>query len=270
VNDLFVSLGLESWKPLLRPLVMPPVPLLLMLLFGAALLARRRSVLGWGLVLSAVVALWASSTTLVGQWLVDGLTRPPPALSARAVAGLARAPKTALVVLGAGRRLLAPEYGAADLPPLAIERLRYGAWLARQTALPMAFSGGVALGNDPGPTEADIARHVAERDFGLKLRWTEDRSRDTNENAIRSVALLRGEGIERIVLVTHGFHMRRASAAFRRAIAHQRATIELVLAPMGLHASQGPTTIGDWLPTMEGFALTRLALHEWLGWLAGA
>ena len=75
-------------------------------------------------------------------------------MSAAAMAGLSRGPKTAIVVLGAGRRLLAPEYGVAELSSMGTERLRYGVWLSRQTGLPLAFSGGVALGSDPGPAEA--------------------------------------------------------------------------------------------------------------------
>ena len=262
-------LGIENWKPLLQALLFPPVPLLLIALFGARLLSRQRRGLGWSLLLAGLGGIWAMSTTVVGEALIDGLARPPPPFSPAAISQLARSPKTAIVVLGAGRRLRAPEYGVAELSPLGNERLRYGLWLGRQTGLPVAFSGGVGLGAEPGPTEAEIARRVAERDFGVKLRWTEDRSRDTNENAIRSVALLRADGIERVVLVTHGFHMRRALAAFERAQRRDGLAMSLVPAPMGLRAP-GPTEFGDWLPSVDGFTRTRLALHEWIGRLAGA
>ena len=75
--------------------------------------------------------------------------------------------------------------------------------------------------------------------------------------------------IERIVLVTHGFHMQRALANFERAQQASQHRITIVPAPMGLRAD-GPTTLGDWLPSLEGFALTYLALHEWLGRMMGA
>ena len=32
----------------------------------------------------------------------------------------------------------------------------------------------------------------------------------------------------------------------------------------------GPLRITDWLPTSDGFEANRLALHEWIGRLAGA
>ena len=269
MNDLLAGFGIERLKPVLGWLLLPPLPLLLMLLLGALLLSRRRR-LGIGLLIAGWVGLWASCTPALGILLTEGLTRPPRALDARAVAFLAHAPKTAIVVLGAGRRLLAPEYAAADLSALGHERLRYGLWLARQTALPLAFSGGLSYFDRPGPTEADIARQVARRDYGMSLRWTESQSRDTNENAIHSVALMRAEGITRIVLVTHDFHMQRALAGFRRALKRRDgAAIELLAAPLGVRAS-APMSPADFLPSAEGLARTRLALHEWLGWLGGA
>jgi uncharacterized SAM-binding protein YcdF (DUF218 family) len=143
-------------------------------------------------------------------------------------------------------------------------------WLARQTGQPLAFSGGVGLGNDPGPTEAEIARRSAARDFGARITWIDDQSRDTNENAIRSVALLGAEGVARIVLVTHDFHMSRALAAFERAIARQGHKIALVGAPMGQRLPGDRPELMDFLPSAEGLTATRLALHEWLGRLAGA
>jgi uncharacterized SAM-binding protein YcdF (DUF218 family) len=269
VNDLATLFGIEGWKPVLGALLMPPLPLLLVALVGAALL-HRRAALGWALLAFGLGGVWATSTSALGHALIDVLTRPPPALAPERIGELARSPKTAIVVLGAGRRLRAPEYGASDLPPLTSERLRYGAWLARQTGLPLVFSGGVGHGADPGATEAEIARRVAQRDFGVRLRWTEERSRDTNENGVYTVALLRDQGIERIVLVTHDFHMRRASAAFERTVRRHGVAMTIVAAPMGLRAPSGLPEFTAWLPSAEGLASTRFALHEWIGRLAGA
>ena len=68
-----------------------------------------------------------------------------------------------------------------------------------------------------GSTEAAIADRIAREEFGLPLRWREDRSRDTRENAAASVRLLRAAGVRRIVLVTHAWHMPRALRAFQEA-----------------------------------------------------
>ena len=268
MNELFLALGLEAWKPLLTALLFPPVPFLVLALAGGRLMFRRRG-LAWLLLLLGLAGVWLSCTSVVGDRLTRWLLHPPPALSAAQTAELRRTPRTAIVVLGGGRQPLAPEYGLATLTPRGLERLRYGLWLGRETGLPVAFSGGLAPGSEPGPTEAAIAERIAAREFGRPLRWTEDASRDTRENAMRSVALLAPQGIDHIVVVTHAYHMRRALRNFERAVAAAGVRMRLTAAPMD---APGPLEMKllDWLPSTSGFVQTRLALHEWLGLLAGA
>ena len=268
MNELLLSLGLEGWKPLLGTLVLPPVPFLLLTVVGARLMFRRR-LLAWLMVLLGVLGIWLSGTSAVGHVLNQALLQPPPALNKGDIAELKRAPKTAVVVLGGGRWALAPEYGVSTLKARSVERLRYGIWLSREADLPLAFSGGIGHGSSAGPTEAEIAARIAEREFGHKLRWQEGRSRDTRENAVFTLALLRSQGIEHIVLVSHGYHMKRAMRNFERALAADRATLRLTAAPLGARAG-GALTAVDWIPSAEGFEHTRVVLHEWLGLLAGA
>lgn len=267
MNEIFLQLGIESWKPLLATLLLPPIPFLVLILAGARMMFRRR-LLAWLLVLLGVLGLYFGSTQAASVGLNRWLNRPPPALSNGQIDELKRAPRTAIVVLGGGRRRLAPEYGMSSLQPRTAERLRYGLWLARETGLPVAFSGGIGFGADAeGPGEAEIAARVAEREYGRPLRWLENESRDTRENALKTVALLQAQGIERIVLVTHDYHMRRALRNFERAA--QPGKLKLVAAPMGL-PSGGPWRAVDWLPNLSANELSWIALHEWLGFLAGA
>lgn len=266
MNDLFLSLGVESWKPLASALLLPPVPLLVLILVGARLMFRRR-LLAWLLILMGVVGIWLACTLAASRTLTNWLTQPPPALTESAIAELKRSPRTAIVVLGGGRKTLAPEYGISTLHERSIERLRYGVWLSRETGLPLAFSGGLGHGAQPGPTEAEIAARVAEREFGRPLKWAESESRDTRENAIKSVALLQGQGIERIVVVTHGYHMRRSVRNFQRAVEGNKMTV--IAAPMGLY-TPGHLNARDWLPHYGHLEDTSLAVHEWLGYLFGA
>lgn len=266
MNDLFLTLGIESWKPFVSALLLPPVPLLVLVLLGARLMFRRR-LLAWLLVLLGVVGLWFSCTTALSNAMQTWLLKPPPALGEAQINELKKAPRTAIVVLGGGRNLRAPEYALSTLNERSIERLRFGIWLSRETGLPVAFSGGVGLGADPGTTEAEMAARIADREFGRPLKWTETESRDTRENALRSVALLQAQGIEQVVLVTHGYHMPRALRNFERA--DSTGKLRVVPAPMGLPPG-GRLRIGDWLPSAKGFDGTRLVLHEWVGRLAGA
>lgn len=266
MNDLLVLLGLESWKPALSALLLPPLPLLLLILIGALMLRRRA--LGWAPLLAGLLGLWALCTPAFAGWLLVHLTEPPPVLAPRQLAALRDAPHTAIVVLGAGRRPHAAEYGSPVLQPLAAERLNYGLWLARRTGLPLAFSGGRGHGAEPGPSEADAAAEAAS-EAGVPLRWAEGRSRDTAENASYTLELLRPAGVQRIVLVTQGFHMRRALAAFERAAALSGQPIELIAAPTGSRPS-GALKPRDFVPDADALRLSWIALHEWLGRLAGA
>ncbi len=268
MNELFLTLGLESWKPLLAALLFPPLPFLVLVLAGARLMFRRRG-LAWLLLLLGVAGVWLGSTSVVGGGLARWLLKPPPALTESQTAELRRTPRAAIVVLGGGRRHDAPEYGVATLNSTGLERLRYGLWLSRQTGLPVAFSGGLAPGSEPGATEADIASRIAEREFGRPLRWTEAESRDTRENAIKTVSLLAPQGIEHIVLVTHAYHMRRSLRNFDRALVAAGVSMRVTAAPMAV-PGRLEVTLLDWLPSTAGFAQTRRALHEYVGLLAGA
>jgi len=274
LNDLLLQYGSVAWKPVLTALLLPPVPLLVAMLAGA-MLARRRPLWGGLLLLAGAAGLWLGSTTAVGQWLQYRLLQPARALGPQDLQQLQSSrraigtPMAAILVLGAGRESHAPEYGGPNLLPLAVERLRYGVWLARETGLPLAFSGGTGHAQTAGPAEAEVAARIAARDFGRPLRWVEPAARDTRENAAASVALLRAAGVTRIVLVTHGWHMRRSLRAFEQAIAGSGGGITLTPAPMGL-ARDDSAAVLRWLPSNAGFGDTRNALREYLGLLAGA
>ena len=274
VNQVFLWLGIESWKPVLTAMLLPPVPLLLLTLLGARLILWRRG-LGWLLLMLSVAAVWLTASTAVGEWMQRGLLAPPPPLAAARLAELKRASladknSVAVVVLGGGRESRSPEYGVASLSPLALERLRYGVWLGRETGAPMGFSGGLGhAAEQPGATEAEVAAQVAAREFQRPLRWTESRSRDTRENAQFTTSLLGGQGIRQLVVVTHGWHMPRALRAFEQAAREQRCGWEVVPAPMGL-AQRVERPVLRWMPSSEGFLLVRAVVREQIGWWLGA
>lgn len=269
MNDLFSLLGIESWKPLLTALVLPPVPLLVLVWIGARLILPRRG-LGWLFVLVGTLGIWFGACTAVADLMTRHLLAVPAPLSPARIAQLradvkARQP-VVIVVLGGGREALAPEYGSASLGGASLERLRYGLWLGRETGAPVGVSGGVGWGADEGgASEAEVAERIAAREFGTPLKWIEDQSRDTRENAMRTVAMLKRIGATRAVLVTHGWHMPRAQHLFEAAAAGQ---IEIVAAPMGLAPLSGGRAI-DWIPSGEGLTRVRQVLREALGRLAG-
>ena len=267
LNSLLIFFGVESWKPVLTALLLPPVPLLVMMLIGARLILPRRG-LGWFVIVLSVVLLWFSNCSGTAQTLSHYVLRPPPALTTDRIKELKTQAKgpIAIIVLGGGLEPYAPEYGVSNLRYRSLERLRYGLWLGRETGVPVGFSGGVGWGQPDGTSEARIAEQIAASDFGRPLKWVEDASRDTRENAARSVALLRKSGIKHIVLVTHGWHMPRAVAAFETAAAGE---MSIEAAPMGL-AQRVESPALTWLPSADGAADVRAILRELAGRLVGA
>ena len=269
MNGLLTLLGIEAWKPVLSALVLPPVPFLLLLLIGARLILPRRG-LGWLIVLVSIAGLWLGSCLGTGHWLNQFVLKVPPALSAEGIDELKAAVKAkqpvAIVVLGGGEEALAPEYGVANLTSTSLERLRFGLWLSRETGAPVAFSGGLGWGAVDAQPEAQTAARIASHDFGQQLKWVEDRSHDTRENALRTVPMLKQAGIARIVLVTHGWHMPRAQKMFEQAAG---GSIQMQPAPMGL-AQRVDAPVLDWLPTSQGYQSVNRALHELLGLLVRA
>lgn len=259
----------QQFKAYLLALVLPPVPMLLLALGGAVLLHRQRRRSGWTLMGVALLALWLSGTEGAGQWLARHLVHTPPPLDARALDSLRGRSDVAVLVLGGGARSHMPEYlGAGGPSPVTLHRLRYGVWLARQLDAPLGFTGGIgwAASKRLKESEASIMQRVAREEFGLPLRWAESESRDTRENASRSIPLLKADGVRRLVIVTHDMHMPRALRAFTRAAEGQG--IEIIAAPLDMR-EDAMSELRDWLPDSEGYTRVGYAVYEWLGYQLG-
>jgi uncharacterized SAM-binding protein YcdF (DUF218 family) len=238
-----------SWlKATLKVLVLPPTSLVLLALV-ALLASRRWPRAGRAIAAASLIALFAMSLPIVATALDDALAPPPPfATAASPNAG-------ALVVLAGGARRYAADYNGDTLSALSLERVRYGARLAKATGLPVLVSGGAPQRGTP---EADLMRDALEREFGVPVRWVERQSRNTHENAVLSAAILRAAGIRRVVLVTHGFDMRRATAEFAAQ------GIEVVPAATGLTIPH-PVGWRDFVPQFGAFSLSYYAVYEILG-----
>ncbi|WP_332775955.1 YdcF family protein [Polaromonas sp.] len=251
---------LGALKPLLTSLVLPPGGPLLLALLGL-LIALRRQRAGIPLALLSLTALWLLSCHGTAVWLSRNAL---PQFAPLPVAQLKASKVQAIVVLGGGVLPQAPEYGESQLSAPSAARLRYGLWLARQSGLPLAFSGGVgwAAGGSQALSEAEVAQRVARQEHGVALRWTENQSRDTSGNARLLAPLLQRDGIQRIALVTDASHMPRALAAF------ERTGLAVTPAPMG-YILPVQSDLMEWLPSARGLLASRLLLHEWLGLAVG-
>lgn len=235
-------------KKFLTALILPPTSLLLLTIAGLAIASmsrRRRLGLGLAWVGSGTLLLLSVPLTedLLTRAIADAVVIAPQRL----------ADAQAIVILGGGLRREQMEYGTDAPTAFTLERLRYGAFLARRSRLPVLVSGGRVF--EGGRTEADVMGAVLESEFHVPVRWREERSRNTHENALYSARILKQAGITRVIVVSHAVDSRRARREFRAE------GLEVTIAPTLIPESEN----GNWLqqmPSMRALHGSTLALYE--------
>jgi uncharacterized SAM-binding protein YcdF (DUF218 family) len=233
------------WKQLLKNLVLPPTGPLLLVILGLVLLGLHRlRLLAVLLCALGLAALWVLATPIAADSLVRWAERYPALDPAQA--GDAQA----IVILAGGVRVDAPEYGTSAPGATSLERLVYGARLARQTQLPVLISG--------SRFEAASMSDFLHQDLGVSAQWVENRSRDTHQNAQFSAVILARAGVHKVVLVTSAAHMARSVVEFNQA------GIDTIPAPAAMW-TQRETGVLAYVPNADALVRSQRALYEALG-----
>jgi len=233
------------FKAVVKTLVLPPTGPLLLAALGVVLL-RRAPRAGRALAAAGVAALLVLSMPVVAEFLVSLVDRSVP-FDPQSAKGA-----QAIVILGGGTRRYAPEYRGATMSGLTLERVRFGARLARVTGLPVLVSGGALKG---APPEAVLMRNALVSEFGVPVRWIETHSHNTRENAEASAAILKAAGVSRIILVGHAFDFPRTRNEF------EAAGLTVIGAPIGV-PSTGPYSALDFVPGLGGLQASYFACYE--------
>jgi uncharacterized SAM-binding protein YcdF (DUF218 family) len=228
--------------------LMPPT-ILIALCPLAALLALRYPRLGMRLALAASVLLYLSAMPVFAQALARLLVT-----DAASEAALQDA--QAIVVLGAGLHVGGAGGATDELDALSIERVTWAAELYRAMPLPIAVSGGRIEGSTS--SLGALMKQQLEGIFGVPVTWTEELSRTTFENARNTAPLLTKIGRDRVIVVTHPWHMARALWSFKRV------GIQAIPCPMP-DAARKFTGFAGFLPNLGALQQTFYDLHELLG-----
>lgn len=173
----------------------------------------------------------------------------------------------AIVVLGGGKLkgvLDRNDLMMEDLSKDALQRLRYAALLSRHTNLPILVTGGAPEPSSKYPSpEAQVMAKVLLEDFNVKVRWIEEQSKTTQENAQYSAKILEKEQIHHIYLVTNFWHLPRAKKIF------EKYGFIVTSAPMGFEFGNEfdmhEITVLDFLPGPAGLQRVREIWHEAMG-----
>jgi uncharacterized SAM-binding protein YcdF (DUF218 family) len=104
-------------------------------------------------------------------------------------------------------------------------------------------------------------RRFMEENLQVPVRWVENASTTTRENALFSKRLLDRDNVEHIILVTSSMHLKRAVIEFRSA------GFDVVPAPAEVWSrdERGPLAF---VPSTGALDRSHTALYEWAGRLA--
>lgn len=242
------------FKKLITPVLLPPgIFIIIWMVVGYIALRKKHRWSGIGAICIAAL-LWMVSISPFADFMMSGLE-----------SGLAipdRLEGDVIIVLGGSVYDASPDLSGTGAPgPDTMQRMVTGARLQRRLGVPIIISGGKVY-----KTSGSIA-NVTQRfliDLGIPSQAVilENRSRDTYENALYCKAICDQKGFARPVLVTSGYHIKRAMLGFKKA---------------GLNPLPFPCAITTWpnkqygwhsyLPKAGALATTSAALHEWIGLL---
>ena len=231
-------------------------PLGLAIIFGllgvvAAVRGHRGSAVAS--ILLGIVILWVSATNVFSGFVLNSLEQDYPPVP------IERLPNVdAIAVLGGYTDAAGSGSDVIELGD-AIDRLFHGMRLYRAGKAPLVMLiGGAARGNQP---ESQVMAAMFS-EFGIprSVMLLEDKSRNTRQNGLNAVAIMQQNNIEKILLVTSAFHMRRAQSVF------EKLGIKVVPAATDYQVLEPDPSILDWLPNAEALMLTTLGFKEYLGW----
>jgi uncharacterized SAM-binding protein YcdF (DUF218 family) len=230
-----------------------------LLLFGAVvgvlLCYGRRARFGRALALASILILAAAATLPAGMLLIAPLEDRFPAPASDLP------PPEGIIVLG----------GAIDEGPSASraetvfdeggERLTEAILLAkRYPEARVVYTGGSGSLTGRTSTEALQARKfMVEMGVAPERVTIEDKSRNTDENARFTAAIVHPQPSQAWMIVTSAFHMPRAMGVFEKAGFHPIA-YPVSFRTMG--DDQDPRVVFDPAKNLHIF---QLALHEWIG-----
>ncbi|MDG0991930.1 MAG: YdcF family protein [Luminiphilus sp.] len=241
---------------LLSLLVYPLSLGLLLLLVAVISGAIGRRGLSWLMTLLAFLVIYFPATEFGSEALMQPLEGRHPAFSPEELPAA-----DAIVLLGGASNGPARFGRGADLNDAA-DRVMFAAELYFSGKAPIILiSGGSA---ESRPAEAELlAQQLQALQIPRKQLLLETQSRTTFDNAVMAGEMLKNAGLNHILLVTSGVHMRRSLALFEK----QGLQVTAAATDHQIPQFSDPYLPG-WVPTFSRLARSSRAIHEWVGYWA--
>lgn len=164
----------------------------------------------------------------------------------------------AIVVLGGGLRDSQELFGKLATTGIPLERMRYAAYLHKETQLPILVTGS----SPNGTSEAKVMDKEFKLFFNIETKWQENQAKTTKENAMFTREILEKENINKIILVTNQWHMKRAEMLFKQQ------GFDVIPASVGLGETPNHYSLNfmHFIPQAGAMNSNMLALKEWIGY----
>ncbi|MDA8140232.1 MAG: YdcF family protein [Desulfobacteraceae bacterium] len=240
-------------KKSITPFLLPPGIFIVVFLVSGWILGGKKNKAAW-LCLGMAGFIWIFSVGPTADFLMRRLEAGFP---------IPNNPKAdVIIMLGGSTFDKAPDLSGIGAPgPGTMERMVTAARLQRRLGVPILASGGNVFAHD-GSSARLAKRFLVDLGIDDEKIIVEDRSRDTFENARYSKAICDHYGFKAPVLVTSGYHLKRAMHCFNQV------GLKVVPFPCGLTTwPHKELTWRSFLPNAASLETTAEALHEWLGLL---
>lgn len=241
-----------------KSIAQPYCALLLIAALGLLLLARhkpvnwRRFALPW----AAWFGLALLSVPMISQFLCRTLESgyPPPRNVPVQV--------DAIVVLGGGVQPSDQFLVSSAVTSSTLRRCMSAAEVYRRCGdVPIVCCGGPTLRGQSELSEAEAMRDcLVSMQVPVERIILERKSRNTRENAMCALEVLRRHSLEHVALITSARHMPRAVSCFK--------AVGLDVAPLPCShrlKAASPNCITSWVPSASALSAANGAIQEWMG-----
>lgn len=239
-------------KKLITAMLLPPFNILI-LWIGALILAKlnfkklSRISTALGIALLYILSIPFTAQTLKDSLTIEAHLNLDDYKQAQAI-----------VLLGGGLRDSQELYAPLASNAVQLERLRYAAYLQKETELPLLITGA----SPTGAIEAKVAAEELQNFFNVPTKWIEPKALTTKENALFTKQILEKEGIRKIILVTNEWHMQRAKLLFEQ----QGFVVMPASVGEGITPQEYGLNMMHFIPQGGALAKNMQLLKEWIGY----
>jgi len=111
-----------------------------------------------------------------------------------------------------------------------------------------------------GISEGDLMAKELNQFFNVPTQWIENKARNTEENASFTKNILVKDHIQKIILVTNQWHMKRAKCLF------EKQGFDVLPAAAASYGSKGNLSAKSFVPDLGALNSNMVLLKEWIGY----